>query len=72
MDNRKDGNQVEESHDKDTRRFQGTDNEGHFGGSKLAENNTTPIEELRAAEDNSELNKLDDRAEKNGDERTDV
>lgn len=72
MDNRKDGNQVEESHVMDTRRFEGEDNEGHFPGSNLSKNTNKPIEELRKAEDKSEYNKLDDRGEESGNERTDV
>ena len=72
MDNRKDGNGVEDRHDMDTRRFEGEDNEGHFPGSKLAENKNRPIEEMRKLEDDSELNKLDDRGAVKGDERSDV
>ena len=47
----------------DTRRFESQDNEGHEAVSNLAGNTRESMERVREqeAQDNSDLNKLDDR-----------
>jgi hypothetical protein len=57
---RKDGNEIEENKDKDTRHYLVEDNEGHVKGSKQAEFNEQITREADD-DDKSELNKLDDR-----------
>lgn len=70
MPKRVDGNQFEESRGHDTRRWQGTNNQGHIPGSKLAQSGEQQSEELRKKEDESGLNQLDDRDSVTGDERS--
>jgi hypothetical protein len=60
-----------ENKDKDTRRFQAEDNEGHIKGSKQAEFNEQRAQE---AEDNdkSDLNKWDNRDAFHDTQRSDL
>jgi len=71
MHKRKDGNEIEESRDLDTRRFEGTDNEGHIKGSNESHFNERKAQE---AEDNdkSRLNKWDNRDEIHDTNRQDL
>lgn len=66
-----DGNEKEESRDVDTRRFLGTDNEGHIPGSNLSHFDEKKAQE---AEDNdkSRLNKWDNRDEIHDTNRQDL
>ena len=71
MPKRLDGNEMEESKDVDTRRFEAEDNEGHLPGSNLSHFDE---KKAREAEDNdkSRLNKWDNREELHDTTRKDV
>jgi len=61
---------VDDGHRPDTRRFEEEDNSGHIIGSRQQGSSANISEEIRKKEDqdNSELNKLDDRGTISGTE----
>jgi len=61
FDKRLDADGIEERKDIDTRRWKAEDNNGHIIGSHQASSGELNTQEERKKEDESELNKLDDR-----------